>query len=100
MILPIGFNPSKSPIQFDSSVLKWMGIGGYLLASSQEKAQKKQQAAIDAANQKSQEAINNTPQVDSSSAKAARLGRAALIQTSPLGIQTTEPTGRRKLLGN
>lgn len=31
---------------------------------------------------------------------AARIGRASLIATSPLGVLSTEPTGRRKLLGN
>lgn len=28
------------------------------------------------------------------------LGRAALISTSPSGVLSTDPTGRRKLLGN
>lgn len=31
---------------------------------------------------------------------AARVGRAALISTSPEGVLGTSPTGRRKLLGN
>lgn len=33
-------------------------------------------------------------------ADANNLGRAALIQTSPSGVLGTDPTGRRKLLGN
>lgn len=33
-------------------------------------------------------------------ANANNLGRAALISTSPSGVQGTDPTGRRKLLGN
>lgn len=43
------------------------------------------------------------PQVDAVSEKktnAKRIGRAALISTSPAGVLTTAPTGRRKLLGN
>lgn len=46
----------------------------------------------------------NQPTVDpvstgvSSNAKNA--GRAALISTSPSGVLGTDPTGRRKLLGN
>lgn len=48
----------------------------------------------------------NTPQVDSDKTDTAdqktakRIGRAALLSTSPLGVTTTDPTGRRKILGN
>ncbi len=35
-----------------------------------------------------------------SSARANQLGRAALISTSPSGVSGTDPTGRRKLIGN
>ncbi len=33
-------------------------------------------------------------------ANAQNNGRAALISTSPSGVQGTDPTGRRKLIGN
>lgn len=49
-----------------------------------------------------------TPQIEPAEAKpvdkeeiaARRIGRASLISTSPSGVLTTAPTGRRKLLGN
>lgn len=45
-----------------------------------------------------------SPQVESpasdSDKTAQRIGRAALLSTSPQGVLTTEPTGRRKVLGN
>jgi hypothetical protein len=46
-----------------------------------------------------------TPQIESTVQQkdeklARRLGRAALIATSPQGVLTTAPTGRRKLLNN
>lgn len=77
--------------------------GASAISSSQQRsAEKKQQAAMDAANAKADAATANTPQVENKPASdnASRIGRAALISTSPLGVQTTDPTGRRKLLGN
>lgn len=50
--------------------------------------------------------VGDTPQVeapvpaDEKKETAQRIGRAALIATSPSGVLTTAPTGRRKLLGN
>lgn len=43
--------------------------------------------------------VEDTP-ADERQSAARRLGRQALISTSPSGVQTTAPTGRRKLLGN
>lgn len=98
----------RRPRQLDPVSLGFLalaGVAGYgaseIMGSQQRSAEKKQQAAIDAANKQAQDALKNAPQVDdTSAAKAARLGRAALISTSPLGVQTTDPSGRRKLLGN
>ena len=66
-------------------------------------------SAISAASQKKAETIA-TPTADASqtvgdltanqTAQAQNNGRAALITTSPSGVQGTDPTGRRKLLGN
>lgn len=38
--------------------------------------------------------------VDPKRAAAVNAGRAGLIQTSPQGVLGTDPTGRRRLLGN
>lgn len=110
MIIPRGFNPGKSCIQFDvvrglqNGFLGPIGmIFGNSLRKSSDKAEQKQEDAMNAANAKADAATANTPQVSDTSNKdsaASRIGRAALISTSPLGVQTTDPTGRRKLLGN
>lgn len=110
MIIPRGFNPAKSSIQFD--VVRGLqngfgGLAGLLVGNnmrkSQDKMEQKQEDATNAANARADAATAATPQVSDAPAKdsaATRLGRAALISTSPLGVQTTDPTGRRKLLGN
>lgn len=111
MIIPRNFNPSKSCIQFDAEsfgrVLTWPF--GDAIFGDKNAAKNKQQAAEQAANAKAEQAIVNSPKVENTPASAsgsekdsnaARIGRSALISTSPLGVQTTDPTGRRKLLGN
>jgi len=49
-------------------------------------------------------APTTTPQVEAPSTeeerKTRRIGRQSLIATSPAGVLTTAPVGRRKLLGN
>ena len=68
-------------------------LGATAVGISQSRAAKK------AANPKVEPA--KSPQVEEKSESTAkRIGRAALIATSPTGVQTTNPTGRRKLLGN
>lgn len=61
--------------------------------------------AGNAANAAQQNALNppaaaNTNVADASKGNPTLLGRAALISTSPQGVQGTDPTGRRRLLGN
>jgi hypothetical protein len=44
--------------------------------------------------------VEDSPAAAKEDQTAKRIGRQALIATSPQGVLTTAPTGRRKLLGN
>ena len=44
--------------------------------------------------------VGTSPVVDDPTTSMSNLGRAALINTSPSGVQGTDPTLRYKLLGN
>lgn len=70
-----------------------LGVAGAVQSASQAKALKKAQAA----------ATPDATQVvgdPTKSTQSSQLGRAALISTSPSGVQGTDPTGRRKLIGD
>lgn len=79
-----------------------IAAGGVAAVNSQKNAARKQENAMNAASARADAATAATPQVSDTpkDSAATRIGRAALISTSPLGVQTTDPTGRRKLLGN
>ncbi len=73
-----------------------LGIAGAVGSASASAAAKKQAAAA-------QDAANNTPGTtvgDPTLSQTNNLGRAALISTSPSGVQGLDPQGRRSLLGN
>lgn len=67
--------------------------GGYKALTGAMKPKDVQVAATPAA-------VNPAQVVDPESAQNASRGRAALIATSPSGVQGSDPTGRRRLLGN
>lgn len=71
--------------------------GGTGLALSAAAGQKKAAASASATPDASQIVGD---QAANSTANANNLGRAALISTSPSGVQGIDPTGRRKLLGD
>lgn len=71
-------------------------IGGSQQAAAQKKAQKASDASMAAA----QVLTPATTVGDASKGDPTLLGRAALISTSPQGVLGTDPTGRKKLLGN
>lgn len=83
-------------------------IAGTALAGGLAVSQAIQASANNAAAKKAAGAANATPDASqtvgdptvNSTANANNLGRAALISTSPSGVLGTDPTGRRKLLGN
>jgi len=78
---------------YGPAVLAVMG-GGALLANSMRKKESSAAAApVQAATPTVADAGNTTD-------RANNLGRAALISTSSQGILGSDPTGRRKLLGN
>ena len=68
--------------------------GGYKALTGAMKPKEVQAAATPA------ETVNPAQVVDPESAQNASRGRAALIATSPSGVQGSDPTGRRRLLGN
>lgn len=75
------------------------GVAAYTGAQQASAAKKAASASV---------AANPTPTADqtvggspkNNTANADNLGRAALISTSPSGVEGLDPTGRRKLLGN
>lgn len=75
-----------------SALAAGLGVAGAVQNAAQQKALKASQAS--AAPDASQKVG------DSSKGNPDQLGRAALISTSPSGVVGTDPTGRRKLLGN
>lgn len=73
-----------------------MGIASAVGSAQQASATKKAQEAA-------QNSAANTPDTtvgDPTLSNSNNLGRAALISTSPSGVQGLDPTGRRSLLGN
>lgn len=77
--------------------------GGVGLATAL--AQKSQASQVKNAQQAAEQQANSTPgtqvgDTPNTTTNAQNLGRAALISTSPSGVLGTDPTGRRKLLGN
>lgn len=72
------------------------GIAGAVSASAQARALKKANA-VDATPDASQTVNGGGANTTSA---AGNLGRAALISTSPSGVQGIDATGRRKLIGN
>lgn len=71
-------------------------ITGGMQAAAQNKAAKAASAAQDAALKPNAA----TTVGDTSGGNPTALGRAALISTSPTGVLGTDPTGRKRLLGN
>lgn len=71
------------------------------LAVSQVVSQSAQAKALKAGQASSQADASQTVGGGANqTSQANNLGRAALIATSPSGVQGLDPTGRRKLLGN
>lgn len=73
------------------------GVVGVVSAAQQNAAMKKAAAGNNTAVTPDASQTVGDPNLNSS---AGQLGRAALISTSPSGVQGTDPTGRRKLIGN
>ena len=74
------------------------GLGIASSVSANAQAKKVAQAQANAQN-----TAANTPGTtvgDPTLSQSNNLGRAALISTSPSGVQGLDPTGRRSLLGN
>lgn len=98
-------NFNRSPRQYNPvSILRsgFLGIVGKQLGDALGRSESKANASATppaaTAVPDASQTVGGSP--TNTTTNANNLGRAALINTSPSGVLGTDPTGRRKLLGN